>query len=466
MTSLHRLPGVSSFYGGQLYNAVANLLEELTRKLRFFERQTITTAATLQAARTTTSNSNVSSSLTGAGGGQEEEGEGAMFLTRNHPMYHHLSLYYALVACWGGFGFRVDHFQVINDVNILRVLRNIYKVIQTLLTSSSSSSSSSSSFLSSSTPAVGSFTGDTRSIFLSNNNNGNRNGGYIRLLEQLKEITWALFQHICVHFATRIENSNEFTSVPALNTNNQSKNLNEIFEVIYEEAQDAYLCLNALTTTTITRDQSSNGNTIQKSFDSKRSIELIHGPKKFSMEGKGLLLPSESFGTQDTSDKNSNVPSVPPVPEATGTTISNTNEWSITTWLFVDSLHTKKQTSGNQRQQQLQQQQHQLVFFHGGSNEILPYLIVVPSNLEKKKKKKKKKSSSSNFETSASISSFSSFHLEVGLLFKEQATDDAAAAAATAAVVRRKANSVVTTITTNIDEEEEEEKELEAMKKN
>ncbi|GAB9472899.1 unnamed protein product [Globisporangium polare] len=273
-----------------------------------------------------------------------------------------------LLSCWA-MHFKVDHFEFINDIGILSILQEISTYI---LKSKESSVPTSGSCGSNMGTGDQNFALDTSKSF-----------------DRLTDTLWALFRHICVHFAVQAVRNDEFTVAGASRATTSMTGiptepaLSDIFDQIFDQTLEIAQSVLSATgrASGAVEDAIPKGNTpetarmnssVATATTMRRSFEIIWTPRRFSSLSKGLSFTYEEM-VAPPSGCSLNRPAMSPLVKP--------NEFSITTWIYTSEI--PEMSSGDSPMSSRltpREQEPRFVFLRGSHREVAPYLILVPES--------------------------------------------------------------------------------------
>ncbi|POM60097.1 hypothetical protein PHPALM_31087 [Phytophthora palmivora] len=266
-----------------------------------------------------------------------------------------------LLSAWG-VHFDSEQFKFVSDIGILNV-------IQEMLQGLSSKRGCDISGDSLAIPSVDSIVG--------------RSGGQLSLtqfatqqqLDRLVDTLWTLFRYIYVHFAVQnvhdeavkcghIQRDIYVPTFPVLA---------DVIELLYNEA-------NSISNRFLPLLASVNGIDVKRmeSISAvpvavRRSFEIITVPQRFSFQSKGITF---SYSNMISPSGSETITPMSP--------LIKSNEFSVTTWLFVNNIPVRNSRTVNGGLVTLPHglQGRQLVFLRGASREISLYLVLVPESID------------------------------------------------------------------------------------
>ncbi|EEY57540.1 uncharacterized protein PITG_00097 [Phytophthora infestans T30-4] len=176
-------------------------------------------------------------------------------------------------------------------------------------------------------------------------------------LSRLKETLWVLFRYICAHFAVQNASSGDIY-VPTFPV------LSGVSRLLYSEAisiSNRFLPLQLAV---------DNAKPIESNLTVpvavRRSFEVITSPQRFSAQSKGVTCSyDDMISASETTTAMS--PLLKP------------NEFSVTTWLFVNS-QSGTRTDNDLFDVSDTPQDRQLIFIRGAVREISLYLLLLPES--------------------------------------------------------------------------------------
>ncbi|ETM39823.1 hypothetical protein L914_14071 [Phytophthora nicotianae] len=251
-----------------------------------------------------------------------------------------------LLSAWG-IHFDAEQFEFVSDIGILRVIQEMTQTISTKNCDLNSEG----------TVSKDSIVGRS----------GGLNPSQLTMQKQLvrlEDTLWILFRYICVHFAVQNSSSGGDIYAPTFPV------LSGVTQLLFSEAASISKRFLPLLVAEDSTKQIEDAPAIPVAV--RRSFEVVTLPQRFSAQSKGATCTYDEMISPSESE-----PTTPMSP------LLKPNEFSITTWLYINSQSTShSRMDNNPFDVSNDLQDRQLVCIRAAGREISLYLLLVPESVD------------------------------------------------------------------------------------